>query len=53
MREIARALRAERAPMGHWSYDLNRHIGLMIVYRCERSRADVIARRRRDKIASH
>ncbi len=34
LRELARALRGERARMGHWTYDLNRHIGLMIAYRC-------------------
>lgn len=42
LRELARALRGERARMGHWSYDLNRHIGLMIAYRSEKARADRI-----------
>jgi hypothetical protein len=48
LREIARALRAERARMGHWSYDLNRHIGLTIAYRCEKARADRISQERRE-----
>jgi hypothetical protein len=48
MREISRALRAERARMSHWSYDLNRHIGLMIAYRREKARAEDIARRQRE-----
>lgn len=36
--EIERALRAERARMGHWSYDLDRHIALMTAYRAEAAR---------------
>ena len=43
LRELSRALRGERARMGHWTYDLNRHIGLMIAYRSEKARADRIS----------
>lgn len=34
---LAKALRAERAlgRAGHWTYDLNRHIGLMQAYKAE------------------
>jgi hypothetical protein len=37
---LARALRAERnrGRAGHWTYDLNRHIGLCQAYRAERAR---------------
>lgn len=45
LREVACALRSERARMRHWSYDLNRHISLTIAFRCEKSRAERIARR--------
>jgi hypothetical protein len=38
LREIERALRVERARGGHWSYDLNRHIALLVAYRAETSR---------------
>ncbi|PPD45548.1 MAG: hypothetical protein CTY15_03950 [Methylocystis sp.] len=38
IREIERALRAERARCGHWSYDLNRHIALLVAHRAERAR---------------
>lgn len=38
LREIERALRAERARKGHWSYDLNRHIALLVAHRCESAR---------------
>jgi hypothetical protein len=38
VREIERALRAERARCGHWSYDLNRHIALLVAHRAERAR---------------
>jgi hypothetical protein len=36
---VARALRAERARgrAGHWTYDMNRHIGLIQAYRAELS----------------
>ena len=36
---LARALRAERTRgrAGHWSYDLNRHLGLLQAYRAERA----------------
>lgn len=35
--KLKRALRAERrrALAGHWSYDLNRHLGLMSAYKAE------------------
>lgn len=37
VRRLARAIRAERSRgrAGHWSYDLNRHIGLMQAHRQE------------------
>ncbi|WP_457795843.1 DUF6477 family protein [Methylocystis sp. S23] len=38
LREIERALRAERARSGHWTYDLNRHIALLVAYRAETAR---------------
>jgi hypothetical protein len=36
--KLARALRAERnrGRAGHWTYDLNRHIGLLQAYAAER-----------------
>ena len=38
LRRIARALRSERnrGRSGHWTYDLNRHIGLCQAYAAER-----------------
>jgi hypothetical protein len=36
--EIERALRAERARGGHWTYDLNRHIALLVARRAETTR---------------
>jgi len=35
--KLRRALRAERTrgPAGHWSYDLNRHLGLLSAYKRE------------------
>jgi hypothetical protein len=45
LREIERALRGERARAGHWTYDLDRHIGLIVAYRAEQARAARIARR--------
>jgi hypothetical protein len=44
LREIERALRAERARAGHWTYDLDRHIGLLVAYRAEQARAERITR---------
>ncbi|HEY8161999.1 MAG TPA: DUF6477 family protein [Methylocystis sp.] len=38
LREIERALRVERARRGHWTYDLNRHIGLLVAHRAETAR---------------
>jgi hypothetical protein len=46
LREIERALRAERARAGHWTYDLDRHIGLVVAYRAEQARAERLAARR-------
>ena len=41
MRMLQRALRRERAlgRAGHWTYDLNRHIGLAQAYAAERARS--------------
>jgi hypothetical protein len=38
--KLRRALRAERrrALAGHWSYDLNRHLGLLSAYKGELAR---------------
>ncbi|WP_442756343.1 DUF6477 family protein [Methylocystis sp. JAN1] len=36
--EIERALRAERARGGRWTYDLNRHIALLVAHRAEKAR---------------
>jgi hypothetical protein len=44
LRELERALRGERARAGHWSYDLNRHIGLLAAFRAEKARFERIAR---------
>lgn len=38
LREIEGALRAERARRGHWTYDLNRHIALLVTHRAESAR---------------
>jgi hypothetical protein len=38
LREIEGALRKERARAGHWTYDLNRHIGLLTAFRAEEER---------------
>lgn len=38
LKEIERAMRAERARRGHWSYDLNRHISLLVAHRAETAR---------------
>lgn len=38
LREIERAMRAERARRNHWSYDLNRHIALLVAHRAETAR---------------
>jgi hypothetical protein len=45
VREIERALRAERARRGHWTYDLNRHIALLVAHRAESARAERIRER--------
>jgi hypothetical protein len=47
LREIERALRAERARAGHWTYDLDRHIGLVVAHRAEQERAARLARAER------
>ncbi len=38
LREIEQALRKERARRGHWTYDLNRHIALLVAHRAESAR---------------
>jgi hypothetical protein len=38
LKEIERAMRGERARRGHWSYDLNRHISLLVAHRAETAR---------------
>ncbi|KAF2989793.1 hypothetical protein MJC1_03138 [Methylocystis sp. MJC1] len=38
LREIEQALRKERARRGHWTYDLNRHIALLVAHRAETAR---------------
>ncbi len=38
LREVERALRAERARRGHSTYDLNRHIALLVAHRAESAR---------------
>jgi hypothetical protein len=42
---LARALRCERARgrAGHWTYDLDRHLGLIQAYRAERAALDAEA----------
>lgn len=50
LREIERAMRVERARKGHWTYDLNRHIALLVAHRAESARlarliAETVARR--------
>ncbi|MBV8849346.1 MAG: hypothetical protein JOZ16_07145 [Methylobacteriaceae bacterium] len=46
--KLARALRIERARgrAGHWTYDLNRHIGLMQAMKAEQERLAQCARER-------
>jgi hypothetical protein len=46
--KLARALRVERARgrAGHWTYDLNRHIGLMQALKAEQERLAAQARER-------
>jgi hypothetical protein len=46
---LARALRAERnrGRAGHWTYDLNRHIGLAQAYAAESSALQAALRKRR------
>jgi hypothetical protein len=38
LRKLERALRSERARAGHWTYDLNRHIGLAQAHAAELTR---------------
>jgi hypothetical protein len=47
LREIERALRAERARAGHWTYDLDRHMSLVVAHRSEQERAERLARAER------
>ena len=46
--KLARALRTERARgrAGHWTYDLNRHIGLLQALKAEQERLARCARER-------
>jgi hypothetical protein len=44
VRELENALRRERARIGHWTYDLNRHIALLVALRAETARRETIAR---------
>jgi hypothetical protein len=46
--KLAHALRVERARgrAGHWTYDLNRHIGLMQALKAEQERLASTARER-------
>lgn len=44
LREIEQALRKERARRGHWTYDLNRHIALLVAHRAESARLAGIGR---------
>jgi hypothetical protein len=46
--KLARALRAERARgrAGHWTYDLNRHMGLLQAMKAEQERLAATARER-------
>ena len=46
--KLARALRAERSRgrAGHWTYDLNRHIGLLQALKAEQERLAASARER-------
>ncbi|WP_246329606.1 hypothetical protein [Chthonobacter rhizosphaerae] len=48
-RLLARALRSERTRgrAGHWTYDLNRHVGLVQALKAERARLAVETARRR------
>lgn len=48
LKEVERALRAERARIGHWSYDLNRHIALLTAHRAETARLNRICAGRPD-----
>ncbi|CAN2535140.1 hypothetical+protein [Methylocapsa aurea] len=44
LKELERALRAERARAGHWTYDLSRHIALLVAHRAEQERARRLTR---------
>jgi hypothetical protein len=47
--KLARAIRIERARgrAGHWTYDLNRHVGLMQALKAEQERLAGLAREQR------
>ena len=45
LKEIERAMRGERARRGHWSYDLNRHISLLVAHRAETARLNRLLKR--------
>jgi hypothetical protein len=52
LREIERALRAERARGGQWDYDLNRHIALLVAHRAESARLEQLTKARaRDAVS--
>ena len=44
--KLARAVRLERARAGHWTYDLNRHIGLVQALKAEEERLAATTRER-------
>lgn len=44
LREIERAMRSQRARIGHWTYDLNQHIALLIAHRAETARLQRIVK---------
>lgn len=52
LREIERAMREERARGGHWSYDLNRHIALLVAHRAESARLARLLGAARGQVAS-
>lgn len=52
LKELERALRAERARAGHWTYDLSRHIALLVAHRAEQARALRLTRQASSKASS-
>lgn len=51
--QLARALRSERSRgrAGHWTYDLNRHIGLAQAYRAEKQRLEIYRKGAKNRAA--